>query len=161
MAGACLAAIFAAAAFQPVGEVPHRGLPLSGRNLPPRKLVCTSPRMSSMLLGRALYSQPMPRLLELFLGTGSVGLGLGREVISLDLDPNAEPTICAHVCSWEPMHVRAGYFDMIWALPPCAEYSRALTRRPRKLEKGDRTPRSSSGTCARASSASRILRPGC
>ena len=32
-----------------------------------------------------------------------------------------------------------GYFDMIWALPPCAEYSRALTRRPRRLKEGDRT----------------------
>ena len=28
---------------------------------------------------------------------------------------------------------------MIWASPPCAEYSRALTRRPRRLEEGDRT----------------------
>ena len=31
----------------------HTGLPLSGKNLPPRTLVCTSPRMSSVLLGRA------------------------------------------------------------------------------------------------------------
>ena len=28
---------------------------------------------------------------------------------------------------------------MIWASPPCTEYSRALTRRPRRLEEGDRT----------------------
>ena len=63
---------------------------------------------------------------------------LGWEVISLDLDPGAEPTICADVCSWEPMFA-PGYFDMIWASPPCTEYSRALTRRPRKLEEGDRT----------------------
>ena len=76
----------------------------------------------------------MPRLLELFSGTGSVGRAfaeLGWEVISLDLDPKAEPTICADVCSWEPLPTFAqGYFDMIWASPPCAEYSRALTRRP-------------------------------
>ena len=73
----------------------------------------------------------------------SRGLGrwaeLGWEVVSLDLDPSAEPTICTDVCSWEPMPVFApGYFDMIWASPPCAEYSRALTRRPRRVEEGDR-----------------------
>ena len=76
----------------------------------------------------------MPRLLELFSGTGSVGRAfaeLGWEVISLDLDPGAEPTICADVCSWEPVPMFApGYFDMIWASPPCAEYSRALTQAP-------------------------------
>ena len=46
----------------------------------------------------------MPRLLELFSGTGSVGRAfgeLGWEVISLDLDPGAELTICADVCSWD------------------------------------------------------------
>ena len=65
---------------------------------------------------------------------------LGWEVISLDVDPGAEPTICADVCSWEPMPMFApGYFDMIWASPPCTEYSRALTRRPYRLEEGDRT----------------------
>ena len=69
------------------------------------------------------------RLLELFSGTGWAG-------------PSGswEPTICADVCSWKPMPMFApGYFDMIWALPPCTEYSRALTRRPRRLEEGDRT----------------------
>ena len=84
----------------------------------------------------------MPRLLQLFLGTGSVGRAfadLGWEVVSLDLDLKADATICADVCSWEPMPMFAlGYSDMIWASPPCTEYSRALTRRPRKLEEGDR-----------------------
>ena len=52
----------------------------------------------------------MPRLLELFSATGSVGRAfaeLGWEVASLDLDPKAEPCICADVCSWHA-HVRAG-----------------------------------------------------
>ena len=61
----------------------------------------------------------MPRLLELFSGTGSVGRAfadLGWEVVSLDLDPKADATICADV--WEPMPMFApGYFDMIWASP--------------------------------------------
>ena len=85
----------------------------------------------------------MPRLLELFSGTGSVGRAfaeLGWEVVSLDVDPKSKPTICADVCSWEPLPMFAqGYFDLIWASPPCTEYSRALTRRPRRLEEGDRT----------------------
>ena len=65
---------------------------------------------------------------------------LGWEVVSLDVDPKSKPTICADVCSWEPLPMFAqGYFDLIWASPPCTEYSRALTRRPRRLEEGDRT----------------------
>ena len=48
----------------------------------------------------------MRRLLELFSGTGSMGRAfaeLGWEVTSLDVDPKAEPTICADICSWEPL----------------------------------------------------------
>ena len=64
---------------------------------------------------------------------------LGWEVTSLDVDPKASPTICADICSWEPLPKFApGYFDMIWASPVCTEYSRVLTRRPRRLEEGDR-----------------------
>ena len=85
----------------------------------------------------------MPRrLLELFSGTGSMGNAfeeLGWEVTSLDIDPEANPTILADICSWEPLPKFApGYFDMIWASPVCTEYSRVLTRRPRRLEEGDR-----------------------
>ena len=51
----------------------------------------------------------------------------------------ASPTVCADICSWEPLpNFAPGYFDMIWASPVCAEYSRVLTRRPRQLEEGDR-----------------------
>ena len=80
------------------------------------------------------------RLLELFSGTGSVGRAFrarGWEVVSLDSDPKASPTICADILAWQP----EGSFDMVWASPVCAEYSRALTRRPRDLEAGDRLVR--------------------
>ena len=64
---------------------------------------------------------------------------LGWEVISLDVDSKASPTICADICAWEPQPEFApGYFDMIWASPVCTEYSRVLTRRSRRLEEGDR-----------------------
>ena len=82
----------------------------------------------------------MPRLLELFSGTGSIGKAfreLGWEITSLDLGPKANPTICVDICEWEPEY-EPGYFDFIWASPVCTGYSRVLTRRPRRLEDGDR-----------------------
>ena len=77
------------------------------------------------------------RLLELFSGTKSVGRAfeaLGWEVTSLDADATTRPTICTDI--------RVGLRDLaaraIWASPVCTEFSRALTRRPRRLEDGDR-----------------------
>ena len=80
------------------------------------------------------------RMLELFSGTGSVGNAfreLGWEVTTVDLNPDANPTFCQDVCAWDPPFP-PGHFDFIWASPVCTEYSRALTRRPRRLEVGDR-----------------------
>ena len=40
---------------------------------------------------------------------------LGWEVTSLDVDPKASPTICADICSWEPLPKFApGYFAPSW-----------------------------------------------
>ncbi|CAE7355311.1 unnamed protein product [Symbiodinium natans] len=82
-----------------------------------------------------------PRLLELFSGTGSVGRAfraLGWEVTSLDLDPKAGASITADVCEWDASPYPPGHFDFVWASPVCTEFSRAMTRRPRDLEAGDR-----------------------
>ena len=129
----------------------HVGLPLIGKNLPPRALVCTSPRMSSIVARSGpRFSRCHPKKTRPTKMSDALRRGYAR-LFDEDVPerrrlwecalcnyPNAEPTICADVCSWEPMPMFApGYFDMIWASPPCAEY--ALTRRPRRLEEGDRT----------------------
>ena len=71
----------------------------------------------------------MPRLLELFSGTGSVGRAfadLGWDVVSVDLDPRANATYCCDIAEWDCMCV--GKVDVIWSSPPCTNYSVARTR---------------------------------
>ena len=80
------------------------------------------------------------RLLELFSGTKSVGRAfeaLGWEVTSLDADATTRPGICADIREWDYRTYPPGHFDFIWASPVCTEFSRALTRRSRRLEDGD------------------------
>ena len=74
----------------------------------------------------------MPRLLELFSGTGSIGRAFaarGWEVVSV-----AHHLLRRHGIGRGGL----GHFDFVWASPVCTEYSRALTKRPRNLEAGDR-----------------------
>ena len=76
----------------------------------------------------------MPRLLELFCGTKSIGRAFeaaGWEVVSLDIVSKFEPTILCDIRSWDYALFPPGHFDMVWASPVCAEYSRALTMRRR------------------------------
>ena len=77
----------------------------------------------------------MPLLLELFSGTGSVGkvaTEMGYTVISLDRD--MEATIQMDIMNWDYQNFPKPVIDVIWASPPCTEYSRAKTCGIRDIE---------------------------
>ena len=82
----------------------------------------------------------MPRLLELFAGSGSVGRGFrekGWDVTALDIEPGHD--ICCNILDWDYRALPPGHFDCVWASPPCVQYSIARTtaKTPRDLEGAD------------------------
>ena len=82
------------------------------------------------------------RMLDLFSGTGMVGQVFsfeGYEVVSLDVDPKFKPTVLVDVMDWDyKAAYPSGYFDIIFACPPCTHFSRARTTIPRDLDSADR-----------------------
>lgn len=83
-------------------------------------------------------------MLELFSGTGSIGKELKKqsknaEIVSLDIHPKYNPTYTTNILHWDYKSLYTpGYFDIIWASPPCTEYSRAKTTGGRDLESADK-----------------------
>ena len=80
------------------------------------------------------------RILELFSGKQSVSKAakkMGCDVISLDMDFRTKPDIVADILHWDYKAYQPGQFDLIWASPPCTEYSIAKTVGERDLEKAD------------------------
>ena len=62
----------------------------------------------------------MPRLLELFKGTGSIGTAfewIGWEVISVDLLAKFCPTHVADVATFDYKQYAPDYFDFVWGSP--------------------------------------------
>mgnify|MGYP003655863565 FL=1 len=67
----------------------------------------------------------MTRCLELFSGTGSVGKcckELGIETLSIDIDGRADITVS--ILDWDYKAYPKDSFDLIWASPPCASFSK-------------------------------------
>jgi hypothetical protein len=80
-------------------------------------------------------------LLELFSGTGSIGNAFriyGWDVFSVDVDPDAMPTLVANVLDLQ-FDALPPRVDCIWASPPCTHYSIARTKAktPRDLVGSD------------------------
>ena len=76
----------------------------------------------------------MLKVLELFSGTGSVGKVFKQfdwEVISLDIDERAD--IVCDILLWDYKKYPRDTFDIIWASPPCDEYSCMNYCRPEKI----------------------------
>lgn len=70
------------------------------------------------------------KILDLFSGSGSVAKvaeNLGHKVITLDIcDKLCRPDVLIDVLKWDYASAyKPGYFDFIWASPPCTEYSLA------------------------------------
>ncbi len=67
------------------------------------------------------------KLLELFCGTKSVGKIFEEsfEVTSVDILQKWDPTICSDILDFDYKQFPVGYFDVIWASPPCTTFSTA------------------------------------
>ena len=69
-------------------------------------------------------------LLELFSGTGSIGKAFraqgGWEVVSVDNDPKAhEATFTQDILDFQVSQLGGRTVDLVWASPPCCNYSNA------------------------------------
>lgn len=83
------------------------------------------------------------RLLELFCGTKSVSNAVGDrfdEIVSVDILSKFNPTVCCDILQWDYTQYPTGYFDVIWASPPCIEYSvlKHNTKMETNIELADR-----------------------
>ena len=95
----------------------------------------------------SLVQRPV-RILVLFCGTGSVELQFQRqfkdcEVVTVDVLPKWRATCTADILSWNYKLYPRHYFDVVWASPPCKEYSKAKTKGAPDLELADRRVRRS------------------
>ena len=66
-------------------------------------------------------------VLELFSGTKSIGKccdKLGWNSISVDMEKKFNPTHLCNIMDFDYKQYDKDYFSIVWASPPCVEYSR-------------------------------------
>ena len=71
------------------------------------------------------------RMLDLFSGLGGASASFraaGWEIVTVDIDPRFKPNIVADLLTWQPNKTDLGFFDLIWASPPCTYFSRYIQR---------------------------------
>ena len=77
------------------------------------------------------------KILELFCGTKSISKMAkkrGHTVVTLDFDKKFEPDILIDILKIKNVEALGVGYDLIWASPPCTEYSRAKSQGVRKIE---------------------------
>ena len=81
------------------------------------------------------------KLLDMFTGTGSVARvaeDLGYEVHTLDMDHRCKPDICVNILEFDYRSAFIpGYFDVVFASPPCDTFSAARRSNIGRKVKGE------------------------
>jgi len=80
-------------------------------------------------------------MLDLFSGLGGASRAMQEdekwEVITVDINPKFNPTICADILELTPKDFKKyGHFDLIWASPPCTYFSIARQPPSWRIENG-------------------------
>ena len=79
--------------------------------------------------------------LELCCGYGSfsyvASTEYGYDTTTIDIDPYFAPTLCVDILNWNYRTFEPGHFDVIWASPPCTQYSNSKRSGVRNLELAD------------------------